>query len=90
MILNSSEDVDDSRLDVPDLYQAFSRHLARVHSIPYDALPKRKSYLNNYGELGDTFVWAHIAHWNTMHVYALNFNIDIQFFESGKIFSKFL
>jgi len=64
-----SRDVGENRLDRPSMYRAYGTELAKLHSIPYDALPKRKTFEVNYVKLGPVYQWAAMAHWNTMHVY---------------------
>ena len=68
-----SNNVDDSRLQNSVLYRAYAQELAKLHSIPYEALPKRKTYELNYVEAGLVDQWATMAHWNTMHVYVMDY-----------------
>ena len=55
-----------------EMYEAYALALAKLHSIPHDALPKRKTYMINYVDLGEAFQWAIFAHWNTWHVYVMD------------------
>ena len=36
------------------MYRAYGTELAKLHSIPYDALPKRKTFEINYVKLGSS------------------------------------